>query len=41
VVVGKHKCKLVGEVICKCTWERETGREEEVMCSGMVEEEMM
>jgi hypothetical protein len=48
VVVGKHKCKLVGEVIslvgeviCKCMWEREMGREEAVMCSGMVEEEMM
>jgi hypothetical protein len=48
VVVGKHKCKLVGEVIslvgeviCKCMWEQEMGREEAVMCSGMVEEEMM
>jgi hypothetical protein len=48
VVVGKHKYKLAGEVIslageviCKCMWEREMGREEVVMCSGMVEEEMM
>ena len=27
---------LVGEVICKCMWERELGREEVVMCNGMV-----
>jgi hypothetical protein len=45
VVVGKHKCKLVvevislvGEVICKCMWERVLGTEEVVMCSGMVVE---
>ena len=46
--MGKHKCKLagevislVGEVICICMRERELGREEVVMCSGMVVEEMM
>ena len=27
-------------MICKCTWERELGKEEVVMCNGMVEEEM-
>lgn len=46
--MGKHKCKLVeevislvGEVICICMWERGLGREEVVMCSGKVVEEMM
>ena len=32
---------MVGEVICKCMWEQELGREEVVMYSGMVVEEML
>lgn len=38
--MGKHRRKLEGEVTCKCTWERELGREEVVMSNGMVGVEM-